>query len=102
MGVFRPAPTGEKPLDALFNQLMVDNRVTFFLMPLPQAGSHGRSDTPGNGGERNPKKQKVEPASDWAIVPYQGGKGNSGKKGKGKGSGKSKGGAKRQLPGAAF
>ena len=45
----------------------------------------------------------MEPASQWAMVPYQGGgSGTSGKKGKGKGSSKSKGGAKRQLPSTAF
>ena len=34
-GGVRPDIRGDKPLDKLFEQLMVDSRVTFFLMPMP-------------------------------------------------------------------
>ena len=102
-GGIRPDSSGVKPLDAIFERLMLDNRVTFFLMPMP-LGAPMR-DTPGDAADRNAKKHETD-VSHNAIMDWQGGshsgqgnkKGGKGKGGKGKGSSsssQSRGGNKR-------
>jgi len=107
-GGIHPDSSGVKPLDAIFERLMLDNRVTFFLMPMP-LGAPLR-DTPGEAADRNAKKHKTD-VGHHAIMDWQGGS-NSGQgnkkggKGKGSSSGQSKGGNKRgggrTLPGGPF
>ena len=55
----RPDISGEKPLDRIFEQLMTDSRVTFFLMPYQMGSVHAR-DLPNEvGGQPRQKQQKV-------------------------------------------
>ena len=105
-GGIRPDSSGVKPLDAIFERLMLDNRVTFFLMPMPLGTPH--RDTPGEAADRPSKRHKTD-LGQQAIMDWQGGSSSQGNKKGGKGqnkkSGKGKGGNKnggkgRTLPGA--
>ena len=79
----RPDLRGEKPLDKLFDQLMTDSRVTFFLMPLPQGSTASSSkDSPASAEETTPWRGKKR------ELPQQE---RPSKKGKGKGKDKKKG-----------
>lgn len=109
-GGIRPDPSGIKPLDAIFEHLMLDNRVTFFLMPLPL--SNYRGDTPSDAADRPAKRQKSDNShlafQNW---PSSGSDARQGKqKGKGQGQGRSggkgksghKGKSNRTLPSGPF
>ena len=104
-GGIRPDAMGRKPLDDLFLKLMEDNRVTFFLMPLPLLPGAARQDSPADAQAAPAKRQKTghpttggnnQPSNSWpqGQGPKKGGKGK-GKSSKGKGGG---GGANRSLP----
>ena len=94
----RPDATGTKPLDAIFDRLMVDPRVTFFLMPLPTVSGHGQRNNPADAGGAPAKRQKTESSN--ANSHQQGG--SSSKKGNSKGKKAKKQDKKRVLPGGLF
>ena len=94
-GGVRPDLLGNKPLDDLFLKLMEDNRVTFFLMPLPQLHGAARQDNPAEASSAPAKRQKT---SHPTTGGSQQGQGKKGGKGKGKANSKGKGGGNRSLP----
>jgi len=102
-GGIRPDAMGRKPLDDLFLKLMEDNRVTFFLMPLPLLPGAARQDSPADVSQAPAKRPKTgHPTSGghqqaFNPGPQGQGKGKSGK-GKGKSSKGKGGGANRSLP----
>lgn len=98
-GGIRPDLAGVKPLDSMFERLMNDHRVTFFLLPLPKAASSSYADSPAEAavrpnkaprlnqkfdsrpsGKGTPGKGKTQTQGSWQP--------NYSKKGKGKGNGK--------------
>ena len=97
-GGVRPDIRGDKPLDKLFEQLMVDSRVTFFLMPMPglpggrlasvqdspaqASADHGAQKRQKTDHNQSQQKSQHHPSQSKAQK----------KKGKGKGKDKSKGG----------
>jgi hypothetical protein len=100
-GGIRPDALGKKPLDDLFLQLMENNRVTFFLMPLPILPGSAHQDNPADASSAPAKRQKTshpttgggqQSSNSWPKD-----QGKKGGKGKNKPS-KGKGGGNRSLP----
>ena len=92
----RPDIRGVKPLDAIFEWLMVDSRVTFFLMPRPigttSSGAAASRDSPAtadNHSHGRGRKRELPQQQQQQNPKKSSGKGKSQKKGGGK-DGKSK------------